>query len=483
MPEILSHFWLHIVLLLHLVVGVAASGHVVLYKRDERAATGWVATIWLAPLLGVLLYVMFGVNRIERRAEIMRGERPATRPATASPGTLPEHLALYCGPDCAQLESLIRLVGKLTDRPLLPGSAVTPLIDGHQAYPAMLEAIAQAQRSISLATYIFDNDHAGQWFRDALREAVARGVEVRVLIDDVGSRYRWPSIVRSLRRAGVPVAKFNPTLLPWKARYSNLRNHRKILVVDGRLGFTGGMNIREGHLVTPNVRHPIHDVHFRVEGPIVEHLQEVFAGDWAFATRELLQDERWFPPIEEAGSALARGISDGPDEDFDKLRLTLLGALSAARKSVLIVTPYFLPDFSLITSLGITVMRGVDVRIVLPEASNLKLVKWASLAVLPQVLEHGCRVWFTRPPFDHTKLMIVDDVWSLLGSANWDPRSLRLNFEFNVEVYDRQLAELLRDRVQEKIDSGSEVTSSQLAGRPLPLRLRDGIVRLASPYL
>jgi cardiolipin synthase len=181
---------------------------------------------------------------------------------------------------------------------------------------------------------------------------------------------------------------------------------------------------------------------------------------------------------------LARGIADGPDENFERLRMTLLGALSVARSSVFVVTPYFLPDATLINSLNVAAMRGVAVNIVLPEENNLRIVQWASTAQLWQVLERGCRVWLTPPPFDHTKLMIVDGAWVLLGSSNWDPRSLRLNFEFDLECYDRELAESLQQWLHdERLRHARTLTLAEVDGRRFPVKLRDGLVRLLSPYL
>jgi cardiolipin synthase len=209
----------------------------------------------------------------------------------------------------------------------------------------------------------------------------------------------------------------------------------------------------------------------------------VFAEDWAFCTGEVLKGEPWFSAVESEGPVLARGISNGPDDDFEKLRLTILGAIACARSSILVVTPYFLPDASLITALNVAAMRGVEVDIVLPAENNLTLVKWASTALLWQVLERGCRVWLSPPPFDHTKLMLVDGLWTLLGSANWDPRSLRLNFEFNAECYDRELATSLTDRVRSKMQQSRPLTLAHVDGRPLPIQLRDGVARLFSPYL
>jgi cardiolipin synthase len=227
----------------------------------------------------------------------------------------------------------------------------------------------------------------------------------------------------------------------------------------------------------------IDDLHFRLSGPIVAQLQEVFVTDWEFCGDELLQGEKWFPSLEPIGTVAARGISTGPDGDFDKLRLTLLGALACARSSIHIITPYFLPDAPLITALNVAALRGVEVDIILPEQNNLVLVKWASTALLWQLLERGCRVWLSPPPFDHTKLVVVDRAWTLFGSANWDPRSLRLNFEFDVECYDLELAAALDPLICRKRESARRVTLEDVDARSIPVRMRDGIARLLTPYL
>jgi cardiolipin synthase A/B len=281
----------------------------------------------------------------------------------------------------------------------------------------------------------------------------------------------------------VRVARFGPTLAPWLMRHANLRSHRKILVVDGKVGFTGGMNIREGHALQTPSRHPIADLHFRFQGPVVAYLQETFAEDWAFRTRERLVGEDWFPRLTAEGPVIARGIRAGPDAELDKLRWAMMGALACAKERVRIVTPYFLPEAGLVNALNVAALRGVDVQILLPEENNLPYVKWASQAMLWQVLERGCRVLFAPPPFDHTKLMVVDGVWTLLGSANWDPRSLRLNFEFNVECWDRELAAKAEALVDEKAKRSRLVTLAEMDARSLPVKLRDAAARLFSPYL
>jgi cardiolipin synthase len=462
----------------HVVLLLVASSHVVLTKRDPRAAMGWVGVIWLTPILGTVLYVMFGVNRIRRKARTLRAGTGKSGRATGQQPVREDVLHRVLGDEAPYLAALPRLVERLTQLPLLDGNRLQPIVGGKATYDSMLAAIGEARHSVALMSYIFDNDPCGQRFVEALAAAQDRGVEVRVLIDDVGARYTFPSITRRLR-----CATFLPTLIPGKLHYTNLRNHRKILVVDGRVGFTGGMNIRAGHLCEPGMKHPVADQHFRVEGPVVAQLNETFAADWEFSTGEHLAGDRWFPQLAVVGESLCRGISGGPDQAGDVLRLTILGAIGCARHRIDIVTPYFLPEQPMITALNVAAMRGVDVNIILPQKGNLALVQWASTAQLWQVLERGCRIWLTNPPFDHTKLMIVDGTWSFVGSANWDSRSLRLNFEFNVECYDRELASALSGIVQRKQTLGRELTLSEVDARPLWMRLRDGVCRLALPYL
>ncbi|NLF72798.1 MAG: cardiolipin synthase [Candidatus Anammoximicrobium sp.] len=482
MTELLNDHWPQLLTLLTFVLDVGLSCHAILYKRDAHAAVAWVGLIWFVPVIGWLLYLMLGINRIQRRARSIRqGAWQPEDPVAKAAGELAAADGAAGGSHTG-LRALAKLVRDVTGHPLLAGNSVLPL-RRDSAFPAMLDAIGGAQHSVTLTTYIFDNDPAGGMFLDALAQAVARGVAVRVIVDDLGARYSWPSIVNKLRRAQIPVARFLRKILPRALPYANLRNHRKILVVDGRLGFAGGMNIRQGHCADAGAVRPIEDLHFRLAGPVVAQLQEVFAEDWAFCTDERLEGDRWFPPLDPAGPVLARGIPDGPDEDFEKLRLTLLGALACAQSSVRIVTPYFLPDAGLISSLNVAAMRGVEVDILLPEQTNLRLVQWACRASVWQVLERGCRVWLSPPPFDHTKLMLVDGQWTLLGSTNWDPRSLRLNFEFNVECYDAELAQTLEALVQEKLAASRRLTLAEVDGRSLPVRLRDGAARLLSPYL
>jgi cardiolipin synthase len=471
-------FWPHLTTGFHFLAALLASVHALLHKRDSRAAALWLGTIWFLPVFGPILYLALGVNRIRRHAVSLGVHGNFSRLTAEDLGELHQEGAQH-------LNLLARSVSRVVARPLTTGNQFRPCVNGDEAFPAMLAAIESAKKSIALSTYIFDNDTIGQQFVAALGRAATRGVEVRVLIDAAGARYSWPPVTRLLRHAGVNTALFLPSslLAPWRVATINLRNHRKSLILDGRVAFTGGMNIRDGNVLADKPKSPVQDLQFRVEGPVVAQLQEAFANDWVFTTGEVLEDPVWSPELSECGDVIARAIIDGPDADFEKLRWTLLAALAEAQTSVQILTPYFLPDVALITSLNLAALRGVTVDIILPEKNNLPFVHWASRAMWWQVLERGCRLWLTPPPFDHSKLMIVDSHWVLLGSANWDARSLRLNFELNVECYGRGFAHEVESVIDQKLRHAREVKLAEADGRSLAARLRDATARLFSPYL
>ena len=463
----------------HVSVTVVAAGHAILHKRDVRAATGWSALIVLSPYIGALAYYFFGINRIQRKAARLVALRPELDAAETTPPGATDLAERFRG----TLSRLNETVERATGSRLVDGNAVLPLIDGDDAYPAMLDAIADAERTVLMTTYIFDHDRAGRLFLDALSEAVERGVVVRVLVDAAGKRYSRPPITRALRARKVRVAEFLPSRIPFRNPYVNLRNHRKLLIVDHRVGFAGGMNIREGCMLEEPSAHPVQDLHFRFEGPVVDHMFSAAHEDWYFTTGELLGGPVWQSATTRAGEVWARGIPDGPDEDFESIMWTKLAALGAARDSIQVLTPYFLPELPLLTALQLAALRGLEVDILVPEKNNLRFVQWAGTSHLRQVLASGCRVWLTPPPFDHSKAMVVDDAWSLVGSANWDARSLRLNFEYNVECYDEPLAQRLKLLIADKRSRGRRLTIEEMDARQLPVRLRDGLARLLAPYL
>lgn len=459
-----------------------SAGHALLNKRDPRAALGWVMLCLIFPGIGAALYWLLGVNRIRTLARDwqVRGMGMHARPLDNAPGAAELAAELPLGAE--NYKTLLNLVDTVTRRPLLPGNRVLPLHNGEEAYPAMLAAIDGAQSSVYLSTYIFDSDRSGRRFVDALRAAATRGVAVRVLVDALGERYSFPPARRLLRGSEVRVARFLPPSLTERGIHLNLRNHRKLLIVDGNIGFTGGMNIGDRHLADAINPQRVVDIHFRIEGPVVGQMLQAFYEDWQFTTGEAVA-EITCPVVVAEASAFCRGISDGPNEDFDQLNWLLAGALNSARRRVCIMTPYFIPDRQLITVINAAVLRGVAVEIMLPEKNNLPFVAWATRAYLWELLQYGTRIYYQPPPFVHSKFLLVDEAYALIGSANLDPRSLRLNFEFCLEVYDVGLNEVLTRHFDARRAQSKEVSLQEMDNRPLAHKLRDSFAKLFSPYL
>jgi cardiolipin synthase len=456
------------------VASIAAAGHALLWKRDPRAALGWIVVSLTAPVVGPLFYFVFGINRIRTRAQTLRISQ--NRPEGDA---RPAHHLVDLPPEFSELAGIASAVSLCE---LTAGNRIEVLHNGEQAYPAMLEAIDAATSHVFLSTYIFETNRTGRDFVDALARAEARGVDTRVIVDGIGELYSRPRASRLLARRGVNVATFLPPGLIPPMLHINLRNHRKVLIADGRVAFTGGMNIGDRHLAdrTDNPDRVV-DAHFRIQGPVVEQLQRVFLEGWAFVTRQEVQnlpaDSR------ETGTALCRTIVEGPDEDLDKLLSVLLVAVSAAREQVAIMTPYFVPPRELVGALKGAALRGVEVMVVVPSRNNLPFVHWASRNMLWELLQRGVRVFVQPPPFVHTKLLMVDRHYVQVGSANMDPRSLRLNFELVVEVYDLWFAATIDEHFDSVRRRSREITLEELDSRPLPARARDALAWLLTPYL
>ncbi|WP_320197593.1 phospholipase D-like domain-containing protein [Agrobacterium sp. rho-13.3] len=486
MIDLISAYWPHILATLSVIMGAAAAIHATMTKEEVRTALGWVGVILLSPIVGALIYAIAGINRIRRST--LGQQRSLMH------GTIMDRVALFDAENSLVIERYgrrfvaMKTVGdRVTHNALTTGNSIEPLASGDIAYAAMLEGIESARRSIILETYIFDQDRIGLRFVQALSDAVARGVEVRVLIDAVGARYSVPSILPGLKRAGIKASVFNGNvIMGLRLPYANLRTHRKILVVDGRLAFTGGMNIREGFTAEFAGERQSSDTHFQVKGPLVADLFTVAAEDWRFTTRELLDGPMWditVPEGEPGLPVLARVVPSGPDYSIETSHKMLMGAFSVARSSIRIMSPYFLPDRELISALTTAARRGVKVDIIVPANNNLTLVDHAMTAQFDQMLESYCRIWRATGPFNHSKLLVIDDRWSYVGSSNLDPRSLRLNFEVDIEVIDEGFANAISERVSDAMENATPVKLDELRARPFALRLFERVLWLASPYL
>lgn len=475
--------WQLLLAALYLGIALLAAVHAMLYKRDSRAAISWIAVSLLFPLLGPALYYLFGINRVRSQAHKLGGQRLPLLQVGHERGLMTEDNHAIPAGLGSELRPFARVSGRVATQPIVAGNQVLTLHNGDEAYPAMLAAIASAERRILLCSYIFESDHTGRQFVAALVAARERGVEVRVLVDGFGELYSRPRIGRLLRRAGVPAARFLPPRLLPPSLSINLRNHRKILLVDDREAFTGGINIGDRHLLTSDSRKHAADLHFRVQGPILGQLEQVFLADWRATTREqlpaLCSD---IQPLAD-GPVFCRCISDGPGDDLDKISMTLMGAISSAREEILIITPYFLPSREMVSSLQSAALRGVRVVVLLPADNNLPFVHWASRNLLWELLLYDIEIRYQPPPFSHAKLFVVDRCYAQVGSANLDPRSLRLNFELNLELYCGESVLQLALEVHRRYQNSTPVSLAEMDSRSLPVRLRDAFFWLFQPYL
>jgi len=464
--ELVMAFAILIQILL-VVIPVCVTLHILLHKSDPKSSLLWIALVWFAPLLGAAFYFLFGINRIDRRARklivpienedaLLDGEQVAVLGGQEAIGGL-----TYLGD---RVVGLSRTFGNTVD-----------LIQGVDAgHVAMIEAVSQAKDSVLLSTYIFRYDDLGIALADALVAADQRGVDVTVLLDGFGNGLFRSRIYKKLNAGGVEVHRFLHSVWPWRMPHLNLRNHRKILVVDGKVGFTGSLNIgRVKNLET----------HFRVQGPVVNHLVLAFNLDWKIAGGKALLPIAYPSESVSPGRVSARGILSGPIYQKERLRWMLLGAMGSAKSHIRILTPYFIPDQGLLSGLVVAALRGVRVDIVLPKHSNYPLADWAGRRQLRELIRAGCRIYLREGLFDHSKLMTVDGRWALVGSSNWDARSLRLNFEFDVEFEDSDVATRLEDLIDQRIIHCLALDPKGFETRPIWLKLRDATARLFLPYL
>lgn len=459
----------------HVLLAAIGAVHALLYKRDPRSALGWMVLCLAVPFLGPLGYYMFGINRVRTRARKLRGR--SLKIGYEGAESITEETLSDQAPGREHIGAIV------ARRPIVEGNDVQALHNGEEAYPAMLEAIADASKEVLLASYIFETNRTGRRFIEELTRARDRGVSVYVIVDGVGELYSWPRASRLLGRAGIRHTRFLPPRLIPPALHLNLRTHRKILVVDGHTGFTGGMNIGDRHVLDEEGRRDVVDMHFRLRGPVVTQLAAAFWEDWHFATGEPVGEPMRPDDDETAGRKRCRVITDGPNEDMDKIALVMQAAIAGARSAVWIMTPYFLPTREQVATLQAAALRGAEVTIILPATNNLPYVHWATRNALLELLQWGVRVYYQPGPFVHTKLFLVDSDYCQIGTANMDPRSLRLNFELAVEIFDEGFAAGMLEHLRRCRGRSHRVELAEIANRSMPVRIRDALAWLMSPYL
>jgi cardiolipin synthase len=472
----------------HVSLAFALSLHILFHKHRPAAAILWLAVVWAAPGIGALGYAAFGVDRVRRhaseRAVVQRALRHVSAPAS---------LAAPRGADADALsghpaEHIFRATDPAV-RPhrVLPGNRSELLVDGDEFYPALFAAIEDAESSINLQTFILTADQTGRRLRELLIGKASEGLEVRVLYDRFGSTIAHVTgFFRSAKRAGVRVGSISQAN-PLKGRFQiNLRNHRKLVVIDGRVGFLGGMNIDDRNLSTTASGDPDRDYQVRVEGPAVTDMQDVFVADWYFATREdpqAMDGPGFYPPPSTVGDGLVQIVPGAPERGGRGLAHAYFAALVSARESIDIVTAYFVPDETILEALRFAAFRGVRVRLVLPARSNHWYTSYAARSLYEPLLAAGVGIYERDPPFMHAKALVVDGAYAMLGSANLDYRSLHLNYELNVEIADSRFLERLLRQIESEIDVSRHISAEQHAARSTVRRMTENLCFLFQPML
>lgn len=463
------------------VIGLVSLAFIplVLVRRKDPAATfAWILVLVFVPVAGVVLFWFLGRDRMRRPVRRRREQSEAVqgRISQRLSGQIDQALVEQSREEQPpEQRGVMRLASALSRLQIVAGNDVRVLVGAEEKLRALIEAIEAARDHVHLEYYIFRADRTGRRVLDALVAAARRGVRVRLLYDAYGS-FGLRARLGPLLAAGGHAAPFFPISLLRRAYTLNLRNHRKLVVIDGEIGFAGGINIGDMFL-------PWRDVHLRVEGPIVGELQAVFVADWYLATRRDLAHPAFFPPIEPRGTSIAQILQSGPDESAEAIHRLYFAAIASARERVYLTTPYFVPDRAMSVALQTAALRGVEVRLIVPRRSNHRVTFHAGRSYYDELLSAGVHVHEYLPGMLHTKAIVVDGRFGVVGSANLDVRSFRLNFELVAVLYDETSVARLEALFREDLGATEEVLLADWRGRSLVTRVKEGFGRLLSPLL
>ncbi|MEN8149150.1 MAG: cardiolipin synthase [Planctomycetota bacterium] len=470
--------------LLHLA---AISWLLVMERRNPTATLAWLLAIIFLPVVGILLFLAFGATRSRRIARHSR-EAESRVAEVLERYSVREHIA-GSGPGGLgqRTLSLVNLADRLATTPASRGNLVRILPSAAAAYREIIRSIRGAEDHIHVLFYIVRPDRAGKALRDRLVRRAREGIRVRVLCDAVGSLSLPPGFWDPLRAAGGQAALFRKAFsLYARIRHQDrvdFRNHRKIVVVDGQVGFTGGINVGLEYLGLSEDTGPWRDTQVALSGPAVLSLQRTFAEDWCATTDELIDDARYFPEPREAGGSTVQIVDSGPDRKWSPISLVLTHAMALSRRRLWITSPYFVPGPAVENAMVSAALRGVDVRLLVPERSDSLLATLAGRTWYRPLLEAGVRIYLYERGFVHAKTMVVDSWAGTIGSANMDMRSFHLNFELNAFLYDREVVEELAGQFRSDLRHCSEVDLEEERAVGIPARLARNAARLLSPLL
>jgi cardiolipin synthase len=453
------------------VVGV--TGWLLLQKRSPIATMAWILAMAALPVVGLILYFFVGPRRVHKNR--LRKLRARLRVRAAAPAPVHSHSEHEL-----RTEGLLKLGARMEGSPPSTCDQLTVLKNGVATYGSIEEAVRAAKHHVHLEYYIFEPDQSGTRLRDLLVERARQGIEVRLLVDAVGSVKASDRFFRPLREAGGKVARFNRvSFARLRPRLLNFRTHRKIVVCDGAVGFTGGVNITDTQNESVLGKQAFRDTHLRLEGAAVRWLQLVFLEDWHYATGHAPMEAVYFPDAPR-GPRCVQIVSSGPDHDWEAIRNVYFAAIAAAEQRVLVTTPYFVPDEPMLTALTTAALRGVDVRVMVPRKSDSWLVTIAGRSYFDDLLRAGVHVYEYLPGMLHAKTLVVDRDFAAIGTANMDNRSFRLNFEVSAIAHDEEVAARLTEIFEE---DAQHARLAQRRQERLPARLAEAGARLLSPLL
>ncbi|MCK4658602.1 MAG: cardiolipin synthase [Phycisphaerae bacterium] len=468
------------------MVLVAGAILVVLRRpREPRAMLAWILALLLLPVVGLILFLLIGEPRLKRTRRRRRRRREKLVPGLSRrSGALRDvHVTRQNVPIPEELSNLVSLATRFSRHAPTHGNEVTIYQDAEKTFLARQLAIEAAESHVHMEYYIFQPDETGHAVRDLLINKVRQGVQCRLLLDYVGC-WRWPrSFKRSFQEGGVELAFCLP-VVPWRGRWRvNFRNHRKLAVIDGKVSFTGSQNIGDEYLGRRKKLGPWRDTHMRIVGPAVHQLQEIFVEDWHYATKVDLLDDKYFPTPQRAGKRAVQVIASGPDDRVNAMHQLLFAAFAAAKQSICIATPYFVPDMAMVLAIQSAAYRGVRVRLMIPSRSDHRVVLWAARSYYEELAGAGVEIYEYDLGMLHSKVVVVDESWALLGSANMDERSFKLNFEVTTILYDAELARTLQNDFEMLLAQSKRVQPTRRSAWTFRETLSLGLARLASPLL
>jgi len=454
-------------------------------RRDPIKTIAWIAIILLIPIAGLILFFVFG--RSYRRKKIFfRKELLDFRQIEKHISWQNKHLTHHIFQNDEALVSkagVVKLLFSNSKALLTMHNKVEVLNNGSETFPALFDSISKAKHHIHLEYYIIEEGSIGNQLKDLLIKKANEGVQVRIIYDDVGSWGLSKSFIDELKAAGIAIRAFLPVRFPRFAQRLNFRNHRKIVVVDGEIGYLGGLNIADRYLYGKPDIGIWRDTHLKITGSAVNSLQLIFLTDWYFATNELISDDIYFPDIKIKQRCMVQIVTSGPDSDWNSIMQAYFYLISTAKRFIYISTPYFIPNESILTAIKTVSLSGVDVRIILPSKSDSKLTYYGSLSYLPELLEANVSVYSYKKGFTHSKVFIVDDIVSSVGTANMDLRSFDQNFEVNALIYDKDIALKLKASFLEDLEYCDKVILEEYLSKPFVNHLAQGIARVFSPLL